>query len=202
MLQNKILIFSDNFTGKVTIMNKLFLLTLLAFSLSACQPVKPGDETAGSGDKGKEGASAGSISDRGANTGTSLSGIDGTVSYDKNAIHDPKSVLFEHIIYFDFDSSNIREDFVELIKHHGKYLSLHSEVTIRLEGHTDERGSREYNIALADRRAQSIKRLLMFEGASSKQVAIISYGEEKPADLGHDDEAWRLNRRAEFVYDQ
>ena len=80
-------------------------------------------------------------------------------------------------------------------------LALNSDASMRLEGHTDERGTREYNIALADRRAQSIKKLLLFQGASSSQITIISYGEEKPAALGHDEGAWKLNRRAELVYE-
>jgi len=178
-------------------MKKIFFLSFLVFSIAACQPVKPDGEAGESGADSKGGASAGSISDKGTASGTAL---DKVVSYEKNAINDSNSVLFERVIYFDYDSSEIRGDFVQLIKHHGKYLALNKDVVIRLEGHTDERGSREYNIALADRRAQAVKRLLSFEGASNKQITIISYGEEKPADLGHNEEAWRLNRRAEFVY--
>jgi peptidoglycan-associated lipoprotein len=80
-------------------------------------------------------------------------------------------------------------------------MALNADARIRLEGHTDERGSREYNIALADRRAQTVKRLLLFEGARAEQINIISYGEEKPVDPGHDEQAWSQNRRAEIVYE-
>ena len=104
-------------------------------------------------------------------------------------------------IYFDFDSSDISDVDVEVLKHHGKYLSLNPDARLRLEGHTDERGTREYNVALADRRAQAVMRLLLFQGAASDQITIISYGEEKPAALGHDEAAWKLNRRAELVYE-
>jgi len=72
---------------------------------------------------------------------------------------------------------------------------------VRLEGHADERGSREYNVALANRRAQSVRRLVLFQGASADQIEVISYGEEKPVALAHDEESWRLNRRVELVYE-
>ena len=74
-------------------------------------------------------------------------------------------------------------------------------MSVRLEGHADERGSREYNVALANRRALSVRRLVLFQGVNADQVSVISYGEEKPVALGHDDEAWRLNRRVELVYE-
>ena len=104
-------------------------------------------------------------------------------------------------IYFAYDSSEISEEDIEVIKHHGKYLALHADASLRLEGHTDERGTREYNVALADRRAQAIKKLLLYQGAGASQITIISYGEEKPAAMGHDEDAWRLNRRVELVYE-
>jgi peptidoglycan-associated lipoprotein len=168
------------------------LILIMAAGLIACDAgVRPDD------DSGEEGAQAGSV-DR--DSGPSGSAISGTVSYDKEAINDAGSVLANRIIYFDFDSSKIGGDFVELIKHHGKYLALNKSASVRVEGHTDERGTREYNVALADRRAQSVKRLLLFQGASANQITIISYGEEKPVAMGHDESAWRQNRRAELVY--
>ena len=175
------------------------LIIIFSVGLAACDPhVKP-DGSAGGGD-GSQGAQVGSISGSGSDNVSTLAGTDYTVSYAKNAINDPDNILSNKIIYFDFDSSQIRDEYVELVKHHGKYLALHSGVSIRLEGHTDERGSREYNVALADRRAQAVKKLLLFQGASSDQVDIISYGEEKPAVFGSDEESWALNRRAELVY--
>lgn len=175
--------------------NYLFIL-LMAFTMVACDSnVRPEDGSGGAGNDTGGGAEAGSIVGGDGTSGTALS-----VSYDKSAINDSASVLAERIIYFDFDSSSVDNDYVELVKHHGKYLALNADASIRLEGHSDERGSREYNVALADRRAQAVKRLLMFQGASGNQITIISYGEEKPAALGHDDESWRLNRRAELVY--
>ena len=175
-------------------MKNYLLILLMAVALVACDPnVKPdGDDSV---TNGRDGAQVGSVDGEGVGAGQALS-----ASYEASAINDANSVLAGRVIYFDFDSSKIGGDFVELVKHHGKYLSANPGAKIRLEGHTDERGTREYNVALADRRAQSVERLLMFQGASSDQITTISYGEEKPASLGHDEAAWQLNRRAELVY--
>lgn len=181
----------------------LTFLLLAAVVVSACTPgVKPEGGTAqGGAETGGEtaGARVGVIGGEGKLAGTALEGK--TISYEKNAILDPGNVLSIRTIYFDFDSSDISDVDVEVLKHHGKYLSLNPDARLRLEGHTDERGTREYNVALADRRAQAVMRLLLFQGAASDQITIISYGEEKPAALGHDEAAWKLNRRAELVYE-
>ena len=177
----------------------IFVL-VMALLVSGCTTgAKPDAEAGAEGGEAATGATVGTIGEGGALAGSALEGM--TVSYEKNAINDPENVLSIKTIYFAFDSSELSEDDVEVIKHHGKYLALNSDMTMRLEGHTDERGTREYNIALADRRAQSIKKLLLYQGASSSQITIISYGEEKPAALGHDEGAWELNRRAELVYE-
>jgi peptidoglycan-associated lipoprotein len=190
---------------KTITMKSGFFVLLMALLISGCTPGTKPDSEMGAGAEGAEGseydsgATVGTIGEGGALTGSALEGM--TISYDQNAINDPNNVLSIKTIYFAFDSSELSEDDVEVVKHHGKYLALNSGASIRLEGHTDERGTREYNIALADRRAQSIKKLLLFQGASSSQITIISYGEEKPAAMGHDEDAWKLNRRAELVYE-
>ncbi len=184
-------------------MKKILFVSISMLLLSACaeQAIKD-DGLMDAGASGDQyGATVGSVDAAGVGSGTMLAGQEYAVSYEKGAINEPGNILSQKIIYFDFDSSDIREDYVELVKHHGKYMALNTASRIRLEGHTDERGSREYNVALADRRAQAVKRLLLFEGASSDQVTIISYGEEKPADFGHDEQAWNLNRRAEIIYE-
>lgn len=178
---------------------KILVVTALAALFSACTPgTKPDAESTGAAGEGS-GAQVGTIGGDSSLAGTALEGK--IISYEKNAINDPKNILSIKTIYFDYDSSDIGEENIEVLKHHGKYLSLHTDVNMRLEGHTDERGAREYNVALADRRAQAVKRLLLFQGASASQITIISYGEEKPAAFGHDEEAWKLNRRAELVYE-
>jgi peptidoglycan-associated lipoprotein len=104
------------------------------------------------------------------------------------------------IVYFEFDSSEIRADFNPMLAAHGRYLASDPNLVVRLEGHTDERGSREYNIGLGERRAQAVRQLLQLQGAQASQLSTVSYGEERPAVFGSDDEAYSLNRRVEIVY--
>jgi peptidoglycan-associated lipoprotein len=111
-----------------------------------------------------------------------------------------QAALNQRIVYFDFDKSDIRPEFRDLISAHARNLVAHLSLKVRLEGHTDERGSREYNIGLGERRAQAVRRALMLEGVSDSQITTVSYGEERPAVLGHDEAAWSKNRRVEVVY--
>lgn len=104
------------------------------------------------------------------------------------------------IIYFDFDSAAIRPEYAESIAAHAANLVEDPGLSIRLEGHTDERGSREYNIGLGERRAQAVRQALMLQGVSAGQVSTVSYGEERPAVTGGDEEAYAMNRRVEIVY--
>lgn len=106
------------------------------------------------------------------------------------------------VIYFDFDRSEIRADFNSMLAAHGEYLASNGEALVRLEGHADERGTREYNIGLGEQRAQAVRRVLLLQGASADQLGTVSYGEERPAVTGGDDEAYLLNRRVELVYRQ
>jgi peptidoglycan-associated lipoprotein len=103
--------------------------------------------------------------------------------------------------YFDFDSFKLAVADELHVKSHGAYLASHPSTKVRVEGHTDERGSREYNIALAERRANVVAQKLLEEGAARQQVAVVSYGKEKPAVNGHDENAWKWNRRAKIVYE-
>ena len=105
-----------------------------------------------------------------------------------------------NIIYFDFDRSEIRPEYASLINAHAKHLASAAGVKIRIEGHTDERGSREYNIALAERRAQAVRRALTLQGAGDAQLTTVSYGEERPAVAGSEESAYEKNRRVELVY--
>jgi len=109
-------------------------------------------------------------------------------------------LLATRIVYFDFDSAVIKGQGVDVVAAHAKYLSANPQQRVRLEGNTDERGSREYNIGLGDRRAQSVRRALLLQGVSEGQITTVSYGEERPADPGHDEAAWAKNRRVEIVY--
>jgi peptidoglycan-associated lipoprotein len=104
------------------------------------------------------------------------------------------------IVYFDYDRAEIKPEFVPIVTAHAKYLNTNSANKIRLEGHSDERGSREYNIGLGERRAQAVRRALMLQGVTEAQITTVSYGEERAAVQGSDESAYAKNRRVELVY--
>lgn len=115
-------------------------------------------------------------------------------------LDNPDSILAKRVIYFDFDKSNIKPEFLDVLTAHAKYLVAHPDQKLRIEGYTDERGTVEYNIALGDRRAQAVRRFLLFQGVNPDQLTTVSYGESHPADPGHNEAAWAKNRRAVLVY--
>jgi peptidoglycan-associated lipoprotein len=104
------------------------------------------------------------------------------------------------VIYFDYDKSDLKPEYNSVIAAHAKYLTSNTSLKVRLEGNTDERGSREYNIGLGERRAQAVRRALMLQGVSENQITTLSYGEERPAVDGHDEAAYAKNRRVEISY--
>ena len=105
-------------------------------------------------------------------------------------------------VYFEYDSSEVRTEFLPLIAAHAKLLNGDRGKQVLLEGHADERGSREYNIALGERRALSVRRLLRANGVNGGQIRVVSYGEERPAVSGSNESAWEKNRRVVLLYDQ
>lgn len=111
----------------------------------------------------------------------------------------PPSDLAFTTIYFDFDKSNVRDDQVGPLNGNGDLLNLWKTIGVRVEGNCDERGSNEYNLALGQRRADSVKQFLVNYGISDSRIATVSYGEERPAVSGHSEDAWAQNRRAEFI---
>lgn len=106
----------------------------------------------------------------------------------------------ENTIYFDFDKATVRPEFVETLQAHGAFLSANPSVRVTIEGHTDERGTPEYNIALGERRAMSVVQYLQNLGVSAGQISTVSYGEEKPADTSRTEAGFAKNRRAVLVY--
>ena len=181
-------------------MNKRILL--MAFGLlflAACQ-TQPGGEGVEPGtDTAQQAPQDGTAEPIAGGAETSQLGSESLSA--QEMLDQPDSPLSTRVIYFDFDSAQVRDEFLPVLEAHGVFLAENGNVRVRLEGHADERGSREYNIGLGDRRAQSVRRILLFQGASSDQIETISYGEERPAVLGHDEAAWSKNRRVELVYE-
>jgi peptidoglycan-associated lipoprotein len=115
---------------------------------------------------------------------------------------DHDDLLQRTTFYFDLDSSKIHPNYMRALQAHAAYLKDHPNAHIRLEGHTDDRGSSEYNIALGERRAQAVKQVLVKDGARASQISVVSYGKEKPAMRGHDESVWKYNRRVVIVYEK
>jgi peptidoglycan-associated lipoprotein len=104
------------------------------------------------------------------------------------------------VIYFDFDKSDIKPEFAAIVTANARNLTAHPNLKLKLEGNTDERGTREYNIGLGERRAQAVRRALMLQGVAESQLTTVSFGAERPAAEGDDEAAWAKNRRVELVY--
>jgi len=114
---------------------------------------------------------------------------------------DPASALStKRSIYFDFDDFSIRKEFGSLMELHGKYLANNPAVSIKIEGHSDERGGAEYNLALGQKRAEAVARAIALFGVKPSQVEATSWGEEKPKVTGYDEAAWAQNRRVDLGY--
>lgn len=128
--------------------------------------------------------------------------------YDRNgnilyatAFDDPNNPLSSSVIYFDLDSATVRDRDMAVLNAHAQYLTANPSARARLEGHADERGSREYNVALSENRAQSVRRLMTFQGMNANRTKIIAYGEEKPVEFCQSERCWQQNRRVEIVYE-
>jgi peptidoglycan-associated lipoprotein len=133
----------------------------------------------------------------GPSDGTATSSV-ATVTIDP--LDDPKGALSGRSVYFAYDDSSVDPKYQPLIQAHGQYIGSHGAAQIRVEGNTDERGSREYNLALGDKRAQIVAKQLVLMGAKQAQIEAVSYGEERPKADGHDEAAYAENRRADIRY--
>ncbi len=117
-----------------------------------------------------------------------------------SALRDPNNILSKRSVYFEYDSFTVSEQYKPLIEAHARYLVANRNARMTMQGNTDERGSREYNIALGQRRADAVRRMLTLLGAQDAQIETVSLGKEKPKNSGHDETAWAENRRADMVY--
>ncbi len=165
---------------------RTFLISLLAAVVAGCGTNLPDpDPTGGSADV-----------DRTINSGSYDTGRDEPGTDVPPDFIDAMGM----IIYFDFDQSDLKPKYGDLLARHARKLSNSSRTQVRLEGHADERGSREYNIGLGERRSQAVRRMLLIQGASSKQISTVSFGEERPASMGSDEASYAQNRRVEIKY--
>lgn len=171
---------------------RLFLLAAICLLLAACagKDTKPDDD-------GRPGT--------GPTTERDAAETAGTEDGDRFQGHplddpDPDNLLNKKVIHFDFDRSAVKPEYRKIVEAHGRYLANNPRARVTLEGHTDERGSREYNLGLGERRADSVAELLVALGAEQRQVTQVSYGEEQPVATCHEEECWWQNRRVEIIY--
>jgi len=175
-------------------MRNFLFAAFIAVVLAGCQST-PTQESAPVEDK-----SATATTPGGASTGgTSSTGVSGT-SGTSNPLRDPNNILSKRSVYFDFDSYVVRDEFKPLVEAHGRYLQSNRNARMTIQGNADERGSHEYNLALGQRRADSVKRMMTLLGATDTQIETVSFGKEKPRNQGHDEVAWAENRRDDMVY--
>jgi peptidoglycan-associated lipoprotein len=163
-------------------MKKIVISIVLLNLLAACASNKPAD-TAAAG-------AAAAPSTRSVDAGATMS----------DPLNDPNSMLAKRSVYYPFDVSAVQDADKPVVQAHAKYLSEHANRKVRLEGNADERGSNEYNLALGQRRADGVKKMLVLGGAKAGQLESVSYGEEKPKAAGHDEASWSQNRRTDLNY--
>ena len=170
---------------------KLFLVSLLALVLGACatdtrdvpeepepQPQEPSEPS----------------------EPVEVDRVDPADFADSRNLDNPDSTLSQREIYFEFDRSDVRPEYLPIIRAHAAYLKGNPSARMLLEGHADERGSREYNLGLGERRGNSVLDLMQAEGASASQIEVVSYGEERPVCRQSSESCWERNRRVEIVY--
>jgi len=168
---------------------------VLAMSLAACtkpKQVQPDAGTQAPATTAEGGATTSGLG----NEAAAGSAGSTALSAQQQAIADLNA---KNIVYFAYDSSEIQAEYVPVVAAHAAYLAKYPAAHIRIEGHTDERGSREYNIGLGERRAQAVRKALMLQGVADAQITTVSYGEERPAAQGSDEAAYAQNRRAVLV---
>lgn len=177
---------------------RLTLMAMLCIGLAACathpqnMSSQNGNGTSGGGTN--NGGSGGGMS-------TTTMGQGGQGNGGGNmSLNNANSKLAQRTFYFPFDSSDVAQKYMPILQAHAKYLINHSSAHVRLEGNTDERGTREYNLALGERRSKSIQQILVLDGAPKSQITTVSYGEENPVCTQHNKQCWSKNRRVNLVY--
>jgi peptidoglycan-associated lipoprotein len=181
-------------------MRNLWIAAVFVAVLAGCASTPEEQEGAGVEDR-KPGAKPPTI---GAQTQPiqqpPVSGVDLTKPGSRSMLTDPSSPLSKRSIYFDYDRYDVKEEYRPLVELHARYLRDNQQMKMLIQGNTDERGSREYNLALGQRRSEAIKRMMMLMGVKENQLEAVSLGEEKPKAEGHDEAAWAQNRRGDLLY--
>ncbi|PKM23106.1 MAG: peptidoglycan-associated lipoprotein [Gammaproteobacteria bacterium HGW-Gammaproteobacteria-14] len=180
------------------IATKSLFAVLLATTLAACSS-KPTDDQSGDLQPGRAGSEVAPVSEQ-QPVQPQQSSIALTADNFHNHPSNYDGTTSSRVIYFAFDNSSVPAASFETLRAHANYLKGNSNAKVRLEGHADERGTREYNVALSERRAQSVEKFLRVQGVSAAQIEVVSYGEEKPAAYGSDEMSWAKNRRVELNY--
>ncbi len=179
-------------------MNKISQICILAalVAVAACSADSRRDDDrsrSGRSSSSSSGSPGGGVTGDVYGSSTNAAGEDGAAGPVAGAV--PGS----RVVYFDFDSSELKPEGQALVDAWGVFLSANPGVKVRLEGHTDERGTREYNVALGERRANTVQQALAARGVGARQITQSSFGEERPVALGHEEAAWSQNRRVEIV---
>ncbi len=175
---------------------KLGMVTVFALVLAACQS---STDDMGETDSGMDDMDTGSMNSGNNTGGGNASGAgDNMGGLTPAQIRERDAALATTVFYFEFDRSDLSAEAREALVYHANRLMENSSLRYRLEGHADERGTREYNLALGERRAQAVERYLQVQGVSSNQLEIISFGEEQPVDPGTSEAAYARNRRVEI----
>jgi len=180
-------------------MKKIVFAALVAVFLAGCSTTPteaPIEDKSATTDASKAGAASGA-----ATSGVSTAGVSGMASgQSANPLKDPNNILSKRSVYFEYDSFAVADQYKPIIEAHIKYLNGNRTAKVTLQGHADERGSREYNIALGQKRADAVKRMMTLLGVQELIVETVSFGKEKPKNLGHDEAAWAENRRVDIIY--
>ena len=179
----------------------LFALSAAAVVMAGCSTT-PEDQQAAAAveDRGKPGAKPGA--DAKSVDRPKIAAVDVTQGKKDaaSALKDPASILSKRSIYYELDKYDVKDEYRGLIEAHAKYLRENPSARMLIQGNTDERGSREYNVSLGQRRSDGVKRMMVLLGAREEQIESVSLGEEKPQADGHSEEAWSKNRRSDILY--
>ena len=165
------------------------------FTLAGCQSVNLDDQPAA--------PIVDATASTGAKTGTdprAVAPVDAQAGRSLDPLNDPNNALSKRSVFFDFDSFVVKSEYQPVVQTHGSFLGTNKQRRVTVEGHTDERGGREYNLALGQKRAEAVKQRLMLLGVADTQVESVSLGKEKPRATGSNEEAWAQNRRADLNY--